>query len=91
MAITFVEETKRQRNLIIIFILLVLVTLSILWLGYFRKTNIPAEVILKQTKKIEIDLNFLENPLLEELTPIEKISPIEQGIEVGRKNPFEPY
>lgn len=46
------------------------------------------ELIIKHFKKIEIDFELLENPLLNQLQPIEKIPPFEG--EVGRENPFIP-
>jgi len=89
MAIIFIEKTKKQKYLIYIFLLLVLITVFIVWKGYFLKEKPLGEIIFKPTKKIKIDFNILKNPALNQLQPIEKIKPIEIG--VGRENPFIPY
>ncbi|XOB40284.1 MAG: hypothetical protein ACKKMR_03175 [Candidatus Nealsonbacteria bacterium] len=89
MAITFQEQLKKQKNLVFIFLSLVLVTVFIIWWGYYYVGEEPREeLILKHFKKIEIDFELLENPLLDQLQPIEKIPPFEG--EVGRENPFIP-
>jgi len=89
MAITFIEKAKRQRYLIFVFSLVILITAFILWRGYFTKAKSPEKPILKPSKKIEIDFEVLKNPILEEFQPIEKIEEIKEGI--GRENPFSPY
>jgi len=91
MAIVFLEKTKRQEYLIYAFSILILIAVFILWKGYFAKEKIPEEIILRPVRKIEIDFEILENPLLKELQPIEKIIPLEAEVKIGRENPFEPY
>jgi len=88
MAITFVEKAKRQRYLIFVFSLVILITAFILWRGYFAEKP-PEKPILKPSRKIEIDFEVLKNPILEKFQPVEKIEEIKEGI--GRETPFLPY
>jgi hypothetical protein len=84
------QRTKRQRNLIIVFFLVLIITFTILYFGYFKKEKtIPARLpeISPPEKKIEIDFSVFENPILKELQPIEKIEPPKPE-EIGRENPF---
>jgi hypothetical protein len=83
------QRAKRQRNLIIIFFVVLIITFSILYFGYFKKekpAKIPSEVFVPE-KKIEIDFSIFEDPILKELQPFEKIEPPNPE-EIGRENPF---
>jgi uncharacterized membrane protein len=99
MAITFLEKRKFQKNLMIVFLILVLVFLFVLWRVFWAEKKLieyPAqEEVLKPFKKVEIDFKNLENPLLKELIPFEQIKPFEvtapTGEKIGRENPFLPY
>jgi hypothetical protein len=88
MAVTFQEQIKKQRNLILVFLGLILVAGFVIWRGYFYKEKPVEEMTLKHFKKIEVDFDVLEAPLLSELEPMEKI-PAFDG-EVGKENPFVP-
>jgi hypothetical protein len=91
MAIIFIEQIKKQKYLIWVFGIVILITVFVLWKGFLAKEKPPeVGVIPIPTKKIEINFEIFKNPLLEELQPIEKIIP-EAGIEPGRENPFLPY
>lgn len=91
MAIIFTEKVKKQKYLILIFAVVILIIVFVLWKGYFTKEEPPEVGILPlPIKKIEINFEIFKNPLLEELQPIEKIIP-ETGVEIGRDNPFLPY
>jgi hypothetical protein len=94
MAITFLQEKKKQKYLIYIFILIIVATFLILWLGFFRKPQITPEIVAptgvsESWQKIEIDFKILENPLFQSLKDFEKIPPLEGA--VGRENPFIPF
>lgn len=95
MAITFLEQTKKQRNLIIILGIMILIIAFVIWNGFFAKVETPQEqIIFEPVRKIEIDFNVFKNPLLgelEEFQSIEEISPIATSTAMGRENPFEPY
>ncbi len=89
MAITFLEKRKRLRYLFPILAVVVLITVVVLWKGFFNKEKTPQitpESFGQPSEKIEIDLKALENPLLEEFQPFGEIEPFEG--EVGRQNPF---
>jgi hypothetical protein len=71
------RRIKRQRNLMIVFFIVLIVTLSILYFGYFKKEKGPQvslEIPIPE-KKVEIDFSIFENPILKELQPLEKIGP----------------
>lgn len=90
---------KEQRNLILVFIVLILIWVIIIWWGFFKnKAPVPNEVVpngvvidevvphKEVPKKIRINFEVLRLPILEKLEPFPEIEPFEQ--EIGRKNPF---
>lgn len=93
MPIEFTEQIKRQRFLILIFLIILLIIGLVIWRGFFaREGQLPTEEILKPptaAKKIEIDFQVLKNPILEEFQPFEEIIPFEE--KTGRGNPFISY
>lgn len=92
MVVTFIEEKKKQKRLIYLLLAVLIITGFILWQGFFKK---PPSVIEEPSaaalnfEKAEIDFTLLENPILKELQPFERIEPFEE--KVGRENPFLPY
>lgn len=90
MAISFIEERKKQKKLIGILIIVVLITLIIWWQGFLKKSfpQVIERPVL-EFKKIKINFQVLEKPILEELQPFEKIKPFKGT--PGRENPFIPY
>lgn len=93
MAITFIEERKKQKYLIFIFIGILLVIFIVIWQGFLKKEK-PVFIEEKKERamifeKIKINFEVLDNPILKELQPFEKIPSFEG--EKGRKNPFLPY
>ena len=76
MAIKFIKERKKQKYLIAGFTAVLLVTFVILWFGYLKKekpgVSIPSGV--SPVREIKINFEVLENPLLIEFLPFEKIS-----------------
>ena len=91
MAITFLEKRQRLQYLIPILVGALLVTLFVIWQGFFVKETISIiiEPLMRPPKKIEINFPLLKDPIFQILQPFEKISPPEEGI--GRENPFTPY
>jgi hypothetical protein len=82
---------KRQQMLVIVFFGVVLITALIWYFGEKKpKIFLPVETPEISSKKIEINFQVLENPLLKELEFYEKIEKIKPE-EVGRENPFLPY
>lgn len=101
MAIVFRKKEKIQRNLILVFIVLVLITAFVVWLGFFRRDMEIARErpIILPEREIKIDFEVLNLPILEKLQPFPEIEPFkeiisaEEEIEqrIGRENPFVPY
>ncbi len=91
MAITFVEQRKKQKALIWVLIIIVLIALVSWQQGFFEKP--PFKKVEKpsvfELKKIKINFEVLEIPILKELQSFEKIKPFEG--EIGRENPFISY
>ncbi|HDZ54774.1 MAG TPA: hypothetical protein ENI19_00455 [Candidatus Nealsonbacteria bacterium] len=88
MALPFFQQRKRQKYLNWIFIIAVLI--GALWFGQnylFKPLSSPP--LTPKEKKVEINLEILEKPILQELQPFEEIPPFEGDI--GRENPFLPY
>ena len=91
MAITFFEQRKKQRYLILALALIISLTLIVVWKGFLFKKPKPQPGAVEFPRPAEIKINFeaLKNPILEELQPFEEISPFKE--EAGRENPFLPY
>jgi len=90
MAITFIKKRKKQKYLVLIVLGVVVVSLIILWRGYFKKeAPLPTPAVSGPHREIKVDFGILENPFLKEIQPFEKIPPFEG--ETGRENPFLPY
>lgn len=91
MAITFIQEKKKQRFLFLILALVIFAIFFVLRFGFFAKEPsslvLPSQVYLMP--KVQIDWEVLNDSRLGELQTFEKISPFEG--EIGRKNPFIPY
>jgi hypothetical protein len=92
MAITLLEERRVQKRFILILVIILLIIVLVIWQGFFveEKPVSPGEIV-RPSKKIEIDFEILESPVVKGLEPFEEIGPIEAGIEIGRENPFVPY
>ena len=91
MAILFLEKTKKQKYLLIVFLIVILITALVIWRGFFIKEKPSEKVISKPKREIQIDFETLKNPILENFEPVEKIIPLGPEIEIGRENPFISY
>lgn len=89
MAITFLEKRRFQRNLLIIFSTVVLITFIVYWRGFLVRGTPKPAIILPPVRKIEINYEALKNPLLDTLQVMEEPKPFEG--QMGRENPFLPY
>ena len=87
----FLEKTKKQKYLLIVFLVVILITALVIWRGFFIKEKPSEKVISKPKREIQIDFETLKNPILENFEPVEKIIPLGPEIEIGRENPFLPY
>ncbi len=101
MAITFLKQQKIQKSLIFIFTAVILITIIVIWQGFFKKETevLPEEIFLPLRKEIKINFEIFKNPVLEKLQPFTEIEPFKETISVegeieeklGRENPFLPY
>lgn len=95
LAITFLEKRKKQRYLILVFALVIIVALLVFWFGFLTKLEqlfSSPETAVPSRKKIEISWDVLRDSRLESLEKFEEISPLQQeGGGAGRENPFEPF
>ncbi|MBI2038437.1 MAG: hypothetical protein HYT19_00755 [Candidatus Nealsonbacteria bacterium] len=90
MPISLLEQKKKYKFLIPILGSLVLATLIILWLAFFKNPSaLPSSSITPPVPKININWDTLKNPILETLKSFETIPPLPAAS--GRKNPFLPY
>jgi len=101
MAIVFLEQRKTQRNLILVFFVLIFIISIVVWRGSSKEespTTISEEFSPSLEKIVEIDFEIFKNPVLEKLQPFLDIIPLElsatgtkPSVKVGRENPFIPY
>ncbi len=93
MPVDFLQQRKRQKYLVPITIAVIVITVLILWFGYFKEEKAVFLPVEDQTgtvfREIKIDFSVLENPFLKELQSFIKITPFEG--KTGRENPFVPY
>lgn len=89
MAIKFQQQVKKQRNFIILFIVLILITAFILWRGFRTEEDSLEILISERLEELEINFDIFQNPLLKQLQLIDK-TPVFEG-EIGRDNPFIPF
>lgn len=90
MAITFAQEQKRQRNLMILLVTVVFAILVIVWWGFFKeKAEGPAVIPAPFLQKVEINFDILKKAELQALNFFPEI-PVFEG-KIGRSNPFIPY
>ena len=91
MAVSYVQQRKRQKYLIGAFVFIVLITVFVWW-RYLREgapiTPIPL-VITPAYQKVDIDFKTLQGDFLEESQIFEDIG-FPEG-EIGRENPFTTF
>lgn len=91
MAITFREQTKKQRNLIFVLLAIGLITALLIWQGFLKPQKLPEVEVFKPIKKIEINFEILKNPFFEKLRSFEGIPALSPEEKIGRENPFKSY
>lgn len=95
MAITFLEQRKRQQYMIPLLVLMLLITFFVIWYGVLKPqqpavvTFTSEETLPSALKKVEIDFNFLKNITSDKFQLFETIPTFEK--EAGRENPFIPF
>ena len=89
MAITFLQQRKKQKRLIFVLLAVIILIFIVVWRGFLVKPKPVLVPIISEPPKIEINFGVLKSPILKELQPFEEINPFEE--EIGRENPFTPY
>ena len=88
MAITFVQQKKRQQILVFIVAGTAIVSLLMLWFGFF--VSVPKEASssfsLPPPREIGIDFGVFENPVFQELGS--PAAPLEVPEKTEKTNPF---
>jgi len=87
-------QRKKQRNLIAVTGVVVIVSLGVLYFGVLKQSKkeqvvVDSEInIFKKIREIKIDLSLLEGERFRGLVPYSKLP---TDIKTGRSNPFAPY
>lgn len=89
MAITFLQQRKKQKRLIFVLLAVIILIFIVVWRGFLVKPEPVLVPIISEPPKIEINFGVLESPILKELQVFEEIKSFEE--QVGRENPFVPY
>ncbi len=103
MAIVFTQQRQKQKYLIILTVI-VLMILIFIWWNFLIKPKKETLIITGKAfapKEIKINFDVFNNPLLQELQPLEQITPFVESVatptqegvseKIGRENPFLPY
>ncbi len=104
MAIIFEQQKKKQRNLAFVFLGFFVITVLVIWQGFFRKGTAvftPTSPMASAKKEIKINFEILDSPQMKQLESFAEIQPFQEStttqgkikktIKVGRENPFIPY
>jgi len=87
MAMKLFQQSKRQKYLILIFIVLVIAAVFVLiWQNVLQKQIPGIEVKVISFRKPDINFKILENPILKGWQSFERIKAFKE--EKGRENPF---
>ncbi len=94
----YLDQQKKQKYMIAIFSVILVITLVILWFGFLKnkisfsifKTNLPSNQAgeLGSMKDIKINFDFLNTKAFQDLLPFKDVSPFEG--KAGRDEPFKP-
>lgn len=88
MAITFLQQRKKQQFLIYIMLIVIFLIFIVVWQGFFIQQP-QVKVSPTPPRKIKLKWEILKAPQLTEFEPFEEILPLEE--KPGRENPFLPY
>lgn len=92
MAITIVQERKKQRYLISVLALIIFAILAVIWFGFFREESVSlpsVPTVIYVLPEVEIDWQMLEDLRSQPAYSFQEISTFEGSF--GRDNPFIPY
>jgi len=84
------DPKKRQKYLILILAVIIIIGIFVIWYNYFAIPGPPPPETKKiQTKEIKINIDLLKSQFLKKLEAFDTISSFEG--EKGRENPFISY
>lgn len=100
MAITFLEQRKRQQYMIPLLVLVIVITALVVWFGILKpqqpSQSVPTDYIPSPEeglpsilRKVDVNFNFLQNFTPKDFQFSEPVSGVDQ--EIGRENPFIPF
>ena len=89
MAITFIQQKKRQKYLIIALAVLIAISFLVVWRMFLVKPESISEPKILKKPEVKINFDTLKNPIFDKLTPFEPIPSFSE--EIGRDNPFSSY
>lgn len=89
------EQQKKQRSLIGVVALVLVITLVVLYSGVFRSKKAEPTVpivkngeVVRSVREVKLNLGLFKEEKFKNLIPYDKLP---TQIETGRKNPFIPY
>jgi len=90
------SQEKKQKNLVVVMALVLVVTLTVLYFGFFKGGGPDSKFIDKEgyldiflgVREIKLNTDFLEGNKFRSLVPYDKIS---TDVYTGRNNPFSSY
>ncbi|HEY4476043.1 MAG: hypothetical protein UY24_C0001G0042 [Parcubacteria group bacterium GW2011_GWA1_48_11b] len=88
MAITFVQQKKRQQILVFVVAGMAIITLFVLWFGFFSSAprEASSSFSLPSPREVSIDFGVFENPVFQELG--NPFAPVEIPAKTEKANPF---
>ena len=88
MAITFVQQKKRQQILVFVVAGMAIITLFVLWFGLFSSAprEASSSFSLPSPREVSIDFGVFENPVFQELG--NPFAPVEIPAKTEKANPF---
>lgn len=89
MAIKFVKEKRKQKYLILIFIIVLLAIGAVWYFGYFREEKSITQTVETAPKEVRINLNLLGGQEIKSFQFFREIIPFKG--KTGRENPFLSY
>lgn len=92
-----IQQKKTQKNLLLILLIVFVITIFVIYQGFFGPGEEPAPegAIFIQKPEVKISFDVLQGPVFEKLQSFSEIEPFEESTTtesfIGRDNPFLPY
>lgn len=99
MADDLIQQKKTQRNLIFILGIVLVVTIFVIYQGFFKteESAVQEGEVFVQKPEVNINFDILDSSIFEDFELFSEIEPFVEAttttgtISVGRDNPFLPY